>query len=627
MKRFLTPFFLTFVFVSIATADEKTIGNKTAHITKVSDPAVRPAESLLAHDSIVFLQFDGFDRNRQAYDKTVLAKAMKEDLGPLVDYIVKAIVNAVGPDIVAEKLLDGTAPMDLVHLQKAAKQLPLFLNYLNGHGVMLGLEVVPGNLVPDVQVTLVFPNAGKDSFRKAILGSVRLWAIHADSKITQSKISGRDVTQFPIGGGTKIRCWQEGPHMVCTIGTMEIQRTLDLAKGDQQKTLLANPRLKQLKDFQAYKTYARGFVDIHRALAVTRAAVPPAGKVIDDTGAAGLDQLSFHLGYEEQYQRSTFALSTLKREGVLKLLAATSPVKWEQLPALPPDATSVLAGRVDLSKALETVIETIENVIQVIEPTQLESFRSDVKNFYSIYGIDLRRDLLDSLGPTTLIYTSPGEGPFILGMAAVFEAKDPKKLNGILQKLMQNLKNINDSQVSVSRSMFRGVPIYSLKVKEDFFPFTPAVAVYDGWLVVGMFPQTIQGFILRQKGKIANLKPSPLLQKTMKKHGIDVGGIIVGFSQSDPRHIVKQVGAIAPIVGTLLRSNVKALKDFDVGLIPNSQSLTEKLSPNVGLIVDDGRSLRVESYSTVSVPIVLTGLDAYFLVLLVSGFGFFFQFM
>ena len=620
MKRFLVPFLLAFVFVSITTADDETAG-----ITKVSDPAVRPPESLLAHDSIVFLQFDGFDRNRQAYDKTVLAKAMKEDLGPLVVYIVKAIVNTLGPDIVVEKLLDGTAPMDLIHLQKAAKQLPLFLNYLNGHGVMLGLEVVPGKLIPDVQATLVFPNAGTESFRKAILGSVRLWAIHADSKITQSKISGRDITQFSIGGGTKIRCWQEGSHMVCTIGTMEIKRTLDLAKGDQQKTLTANPRLKQLNDFQAYKTYARGFVDIHRALAVTRTAVPPAGKVIDDTGAAGLDQLSFHLGYEEQYQRSTFALSTLKREGLLKLLAATSPVKWEQLPALPPDATSVLAGRVDLNKALETVIETIEDVIKVIEPTELESFRSGVKIFNNIYGIDLRRDLLDSLGPTTLIYTSLGEGPFILGMAAVFEAKDPNKLDVILQKLVQNLKNINGSQVRVSRSMFRGVPIYSLKVKGDFIPFTPSVAVYDGWLVVGLFPQTVQGFVMRQKGKISSLKPSALLQRTMKKHGADAGGKIVGFSQSDPRHIVKQVVSIAPLIGSLMRSNVKSLKDFDIGLIPNAQSLTEKLSPNVGLIVDDGRSLRVESYATLSIPLIATGGDAYILLLFSSGIlGFFF---
>ena len=611
MRRFLIP---------VSAACLLWIGLLSAW-TPSAAAAIRP-ESLLAHDSVIYLRFDGFDPNRQAYDKTVLSKAMKEDLGPLVDYLTKAVVNALGPDVVAEKLLDGTAPEDLIHLQASAKQLPVLLDYLNAHGVLFGLEVVPGIAIPDVQATLVFPEGGKDSFRKAVFGSIRLLAIHNRSRVSVSKNSGREVLQFTIGRPVQLRCWQEGPHMVCTIGTMDIKHTIALAEGGKRKSLLASPRLHQLEEFKSYPTYAHGFVDFRHALAVTRTIVPPSGKVIDQMGVGGLDQIAFHLGYEDKYQRSTITLNTRQRKGALKLLSTTSAVRWDQLPALPPDTTTVLAGRVELGTVMKTARQTIEDVIQVVEPSELDDFRRGVKELNGFFGIDFQRDLLDALGPTTLIYTSPGEGPFIFGAGAVFEAKDPKKLDKTLRTLVRTLKNIDGQPVSVRRSAFHGTPVYTLHVEGGEFPFTPAAAVHDGWLVVGMFPQIIQGFILRQEGKISTLKPSPLLRETMRKHAAGEGTRIVGFSQSDPRPTVKQLLSIAPLVGSLVRGNVAALKDFDVGLIPNGQSLTEKLSPNVGLVIDDGRSLRFESYSTLGTPIDVAGIEAYYLVFAILAFNF-----
>src|SRR5437764_1139825 len=78
-------------------------------------------EKLLAKDSLLFLRYDGLDAHRKAYDQTVLARLMREDLGELVGYLVKLGQEALGPQVLSERLLAGATPGRLLKLQKAAK--------------------------------------------------------------------------------------------------------------------------------------------------------------------------------------------------------------------------------------------------------------------------------------------------------------------------------------------------------------------------------------------------------------------------------------------------------------------------------------------------------------------------
>ena len=72
-----------------------------------------------------------------------------------------------------------------------------------------------------------------------------------------------------------------------------------------------------------------------------------------------------------------------------------------------------------MGTVVKTAMQAIEDVIQVVEPSEVDDFRREVKKLYGSFGIDFRRDLLDALGPTTVIYTSPGEGPFFLGAGLI----------------------------------------------------------------------------------------------------------------------------------------------------------------------------------------------------------------
>src|SRR2546423_13103316 len=81
-------------------------------------------EKLLPKDSLIFLRYDGLDAHRKAYDQTVLARLMREDLGELMSYLVKLGQNALGPEVLTERLLAGATPGRLLKLQRASKGLP-----------------------------------------------------------------------------------------------------------------------------------------------------------------------------------------------------------------------------------------------------------------------------------------------------------------------------------------------------------------------------------------------------------------------------------------------------------------------------------------------------------------------
>ena len=54
-------------------------------------------------------------------------------------------------------------------------------------------------------------------------------------------------------------------------------------------------------------------------------------------------------------------------------------------------------------------------------------------------GVDLRKDLLDSLGDKVVFYDSPSEGPLSLGQTVMLKVKDAKKLQDSLDQAVKGL--------------------------------------------------------------------------------------------------------------------------------------------------------------------------------------------
>jgi hypothetical protein len=229
-------------------------------------------------------------------------------------------------------------------------------------------------------------------------------------------------------------------------------------------------------------------------------------------------------------------------------------------------------------------------------------------------GIDLRKDLLGVLGARTVLYSSPSEGALMLGTGMVVEVKDEGKLRDSLRSVVRALPALLGDNVSIQKRRYAGSDIYSLRVAKEGFFVLPTFAVHEKQLVIGLYPQIVQGYLRRAGGKLSTLKPTPLVNEAFEQARKDKARV-VAMTISDPRPTVKQVCSLAPLVGALVDS---ALPDmFDVGKLPNAQPLTETLFPGVSVLTDDGEMIRFESRAALAVPFLdFGGLETYALLFL-----------
>ncbi len=589
-----------------------------------AQPEARPPEALLSADTLLFFRFDGIEAHRQAYDKTALAEVMRGELGKLLEYVATVIRDNVGPALLKENLLQGLPPDQLLKIQSAANQVPTALGLLWRQGFVIGFEMASLE-PPRLQLTLVFPDAKEEKDRDAVLGLFRLVAGLAGATVKENKIEGRTVSHveanvedFPY----QAAWWVEGHHVVLTLGTEKPERLLELAAG-KRPNLTTSPLFQATTGFKKYETVARGFIDLQRAVKMARAA-KQGTQIAEGLGLEGLQSLVMHFGFEGRYDRSTIMLNLSKerlgeRKGLLRLAAAPESFQLSALPPIPPDATSVTAMHLDLGNLYDVLRDSVLVVAEAVVPEETK----EIKGFFQLIegglgdglGVNWRKDLLGSLGDTLVFYNAPSEGPFSLGAGVIIKVKDAKKLHETIDGLIKLIPAAAKTDVSLKKRTFHGVDLYTLHVAEEGFPFMPTYTIHNDWLVLGFYPQVVQGYVLRCSGKYGKWKPPPLLEEVLavaKKSGAKVTSISV----ADPRPTINQLFSIAPLIGSMVNSF--APNSFDVFMIPNAQSITEHLFPNVTISVDEGATLRLESYASLSLPFELTGFDTYAVALFFS---------
>ena len=97
---------------------------------------------------------------------------------------------------------------------------------------------------------------------------------------------------------------------------------------------------------------------------------------------------------------------------------------------------------------------------------------------------------------------------------------------------------------------------------------------------------------------------------------------INAVSVVDPRPTVEQVLSLAPLLTRMFTTLSGTGNDFDIALIPNTQSVTDSLTHNVTVVVDDGKTVRFEGYSSLPMPLQLAGLETYAYLIAVQLFSF-----
>jgi hypothetical protein len=569
----------------------------------ISRAQVAP-EQLLPDGAQIYLRWDGIEAHRPAYEKTAIGQMMKGDTGTFVDGAFGQLQESLGALLTVQQLLEGVPPKALKQLQDDAADAPKLLKELSRHGFLFTAEVRSLE-PPQVQVTLVIPGAGEKP--GPLFSALRLGTGLAKVEVAESNIAGRTVWHF-TAGPVRAAWWIEGKHAMVSVGTDGPEAVLKRIQDKETARLSANPLFKKITGFKEFTTGLRGYLDVASLVKLAKTRDKKVSQLLDDLGLDGLKSLTFYSGFDGAAERSLTEWDMPgPRKGLLRLLGGKS-FKLADVPPLAPDTLSWSMTNFDPSILYDEGLKAVEGVVGIVAPDELPKIKGFLDQADQALGVDLRKDLIGSLGGQFATYTSPAEGPLSFGQTYLFKVKDAKKLQETLDQVVKGIGKATGADISVKKKKYHGVELSMVEFRQQGFIFVPTYAIHKDWLIVGFFPQQVQGYILRDIGELPAWKPEPSTVAALDKLPKE----FISISVSDPRPSVKQILSLAPLAGGAINSFVKESK-FDVSSIPNSQEVTRHLFPNVGVVSDDGKTLRMETRASLALPFDVTGLDTYFL--------------
>jgi hypothetical protein len=569
-------------------------------------------EDLLPAGTQLYVRWDGIDAHRAAYARSSLGQLMQGDAGTFITSLVKQLEDGAAQVVTVGNLLAGEPPAKLKQLRGDARSAAQLVSQLGGKGFVLGVEVRSLE-PPQGQVTLILP--GGAAKPEPLFGALRLGTGLAKAQVKEAKVEGRAVSSLDLEG-VSLAWWVEGKHAVLTLGTDKPEAAVKAMTAGTHPRLTSSPLFKRLRGFDRFETVARAFVDSEALVKLGERRNAEVRRLLTDLGLDGLKSLVFYSGFDGRMERDLVEWDMPgPRKGLLTLLNG-KPFHLGDVPALPPDVVSWSMTNFDLASIYDTGLKAAEDVVRLVSPDDVAKVKGFPKAANDLLGIDLRQDLLASLGDRLAAYTSPGDGPFTLGQTLLYRVKDADKLQGALDQAIKSLGAASNVEVRIKKRPYKGVDMRVVQVKQQGFVFVPTYAVLDGWLVLGFFPQPVEGYIARAKGDLPAWKPSPAVEESLRQLPAE----FISISYSDPRPSVKQLLSIAPLIGGSVASFSPEL-NFDVSTLPNAQEVTRHLFPNVSVTTDDGKTLRNESRGSVALPFDITGLDTYSLFFIFAAFG------
>ena len=494
-------------------------------------------------------------------------------------------------------------------LHHDAAEATKVLSLLGQNGFILAAEV-RGITIPGGQVTLIIPNAGARP--EPALGAMRLITNLTKAPVKRRKIEGRDV-QFLVLGLATLAWWAEGQHFVISLATEPAAEMVKNMSAPTGPRLTDNPVFKRLQAMKQFETSSRAFLDVAALAKLTAPLHKDVPKLLDDLGVNGVKSVAFWSGFDGPAERVLVELDAPgPRKGLLTLFHG-KPFRLGDVPALPPDVVSWSMTNLDPGAAWDVALKGYEDVLRLVSPKDVEELKAGIQKMNETLGFDLRKELLGALGGRFVYYNTPSDGPLTLGGTLLLQVRDAEKLQASLDQLARSLGKLAGVEVRIKKRNYHDVALREVHVRQQGFFFVPTYAIHNGWLAVSFYPQPVQGFVLRSKGELTAWKASPRVQASFEKLPRE----FISVSYSDPRPSLRQVFSLAPLIAAAVESFNPDL-GFDVGSLPNTQEALRHLFPNVSVTTDDGKAVRLQGRGSIILPVELTGIDTYTVIVLFS---------
>ena len=192
--------------------------------------------------------------------------------------------------------------------------------------------------------------------------------------------------------------------------------------------------------------------------------------------------------------------------GPLKALTA-SGLSLADLERIPADALLAVAGQINLDK----LYMVGRDLARTFNPRAENELNEIVQLFQEQLGLQLREDLLQSLGESWILYCSR-QGSLATGWTATAQVKNRESLEKVVMALAGEIENMGANSPRLHKERLGGASLYILDIPDDDVLVLPSLAITDKQVVIGLYPQAVRGH-LRQPDTALSLADNPSVQE------------------------------------------------------------------------------------------------------------------
>lgn len=551
-------------------------------------------EELLPASTVVFIGHDGAEKHKGAWEKTAAYEAMYES----------------GMAGVFERLFA------FVEEQTGAKNNPevaAAMKHLEDHGATFAVSLPTAGGPPIPQVTIILHKAAK--YDPMLSGLVRNFGVFIGAQFSQSDNAERSVTSasIPNTPGIEVGIWAEGEDLVIVAGMNAVDAGIAVATGETPN-LTSNPLWQKYNyDERGFEVTSVSWLDfgtLRKTFGQMPIPTSPAKNISDALQTLGLHNLeavAYQYGYKDKSLWSETAIDVDGPRTGLLALCDQKPMTLADLPPLPANTNGFKAMRLDSSATWDTLVQVVREGAAFGPPQAAGQVEGVLANLPQIIGFDPKSDLLASLGDVVCLFADPDQGFLGTGTGLMIKVDDSEKLKATINKLMGMGEQVSRGQFTVHRSDKHGRELMLFEFGKEVQ--AGSLAIDDGWLIVGLMPQTVEAALLRIDGKLDTWQPTVAQAQAFESLPKSFTSITVG----DPRVSWHALMKLAPV---LMSAGQIALKEeriiprdtvlpITVADLPPAELIARPLFPNVTITTSDENGvLSTSRKSLPGIPIV-----------------------
>ena len=186
------------------------------------------------------------------------------------------------------------------------------------------------------------------------------------------------------------------------------------------------------------------------------------------------------------------------REGLLAY-ASEKPLNLKDLPPMPADTLGFHACTVEWEKVYDNTVQVVKNVAALGPPDAAAQVDGVLQNLDAIWASIPNRTCSSRWAMCPAFMRTGRWGCSARRITLAQQVKDEKTLKGTLMNLVgRAAEQTTPRELMVKKTTKQGREIITLEIGGGMF--NPSFAVADGWLVVGIVPQSVEAFYLGSTG-------------------------------------------------------------------------------------------------------------------------------